>query len=403
MAFTRLTELFPKYYNKTATPAERAELLSLVKEASPQQLEDIIREQGQALGEMDFQLEPAKAEKILEAILTPQPAVEEMPGTGEVSRSFIPGRRWVPYAVAAAVIFLLGIGSYQLFLNKPAVQNPVAQQPTPVNDVEAPGQNRAKITLANGKVIYLDSMHNGTIAREGAVNVRKLADGQIVYDQTAAGAANAPMAYNTISNPVGSSVIDMTLTDGSRVWLNAASSLTYPVAFSGGERKVSITGEAYFEVAGNAAKPFRVTFNETTVEVLGTHFNINAYEDEPFSTTTLLEGAIKINKGDQQKVLTPGNQARINAQNITVITDADTAEAIAWKNNYFQFSSADIETVMRQTARWYNIEVNFRGAIPADRFSGKISRKVNLSEFLKVLKYSEVNCTLEGRKVTVTP
>jgi ferric-dicitrate binding protein FerR (iron transport regulator) len=139
------------------------------------------------------------------------------------------------------------------------------------------------------------------------------------------------------------------------------------------------------------------------VEVLGTHFNINAYADEPFSKTTLLQGAVRISKGNQQKILSPGNQAVTGAQNIQVLTQADTEEAIAWKNNYFQFSSADIETIMRQTARWYNIEVVYQGAVPTDRFSGKISRAVNLTQFLKVLQYSEVNFKLEGRKLTVLP
>jgi ferric-dicitrate binding protein FerR (iron transport regulator) len=409
MDTTRLQDLFTKYYNKTATADEKAELMLLIKQASPKELASMILEEGQGLEVTDFSIAAGKAAEILDAILAPQAPVVELAGREETILHTAPQQtssrrlRWTRYAAAASVILFLGFGTYYLLLKKSPRQAPVAQMAPTQNDVKAPAQNRAIITLANGKVIYLDSVKNGTIALEEGAEVVKLADGQIVYNHSGAAAANAPMAFNTISNPVGSNVIDMVLTDGSRVWLNAASSLTYPVAFAGGERNVSITGEAYFEVAENKARPFKVQFNETVVEVLGTHFNINAYADEPFSKTTLLQGAVRISKGNQQKILSPGNQAVTGAQNIQVLIQADTEEAIAWKNNYFQFSSADIETIMRQTARWYNIEVSYQGAVPTDRFSGKISRAVNLTQFLKVLQYSEVNFKLEGRKLTVLP
>ena len=405
MDSNRLQQLFTLFYNKTASGAERAELMELILQASPQQLERIIVDQGLGLQNNDFNIEPGKAEIILQSILSPQAVVVSMdkdqvsPAHGRANSHLI----WVKYVAAASVILLLASGSYFVFFKKPPEQQFTAQEVQPGNDVKAPDQNRAMITLANGKIIYLDSVKNGTIAREGEVAVLKLADGQIVYDNSGTGTESSLMAYNTISNPAGSSVIDIVLADGSRVWLNAASSLTYPVTFSAKERKVSITGEAFFEVAKNASKPFKVQFNETVVEVLGTHFNINAYADEPFSKTTLLEGAIKINNGQQQQILAPGNQAVIKNEYLNVLSNVDTSEAVAWKNKYFQFNSADIETIMRQTARWYNIQVSYKGAIPSDRFTGKISRNVNLSEFLKVLQYSEVNFKIVGEKIIVMP
>lgn len=404
MDLTRLQQLFTLFYSKAATDEERAELMMLVQQATPAELQSLLMEQDPGTIHGGFSLEPGKAEAILQTILSPQ--VGSVPvdkyGPATAYRKVARAVNWWRYAAAASVILFIVAAGY-IFSGNNAPEPVLAiQKIQPVNDVKAPDQNRAMITLANGKVIYLDSVNNGTIAREGDVEVLKQADGQIVYDNPGVMPVNSALAYNSLHNPSGSNVINMVLADGSKVWLNAASSLTYPVAFSTGERKVTITGEAYFEVAKNV-KPFRVQFNETVVEVLGTHFNINAYTDEPSSKTTLLEGAIKISNSTQQKILHPGSQAEIYKEQWKVNNDVDTAEAVAWKNKYFQFTSADIATIMRQTARWYNIQVSYQGAIPADRFSGKISRAVNLSEFLKVLQYSEVNFKIEGRKIIVLP
>ncbi len=212
-------------------------------------------------------------------------------------------------------------------------------------------------------------------------------DGELAYN--AATMYNAPISYNTISTPKGRQ-FTLQLPDGSKVWLNAASSLRYPVAFAGAERKVEITGEAYFEVAKNKKMPFKVSINnKTTVEVLGTHFNVNAYNDEETIKTTLLEGVVKVSHEKQTQLLQPGEQASVSqpsqkSQSITVQT-TDVDAAVAWKNGTFSFTNASLETVMRQLARWYDIEVEFVGAVPGGAFSGEIDRALSLDQVLKGL------------------
>ena len=209
--------------------------------------------------------------------------------------------------------------------------------------------------------------------------------------------------YNTISTPNGGDY-QLVLADGSKVWLNAASSLRFPANFVGRERKVELTGEAYFEVAKNPAMPFKVKLNGMEVEVLGTHFNINSYADESAIRTTLLEGSIKINRPHASSLLKPGQQAMMDKNGqISVINDADLDEAVAWKDGKFQFDRADIHNVMRQLARWYNIDVEYKGTV-ASHFGGTISRDVNLSKVLGMLHLTgEVKFQVQDKKVIVMP
>ncbi len=197
----------------------------------------------------------------------------------------------------------------------------------------------------------------------------------------------------------------MTLNDGSKVWLNAGSSITYPVAFVGDERKVTITGEAYFEVAKNAGMPFRVKINESTeIEVLGTHFNVNAYADEASINTTLVEGSVRVTANKKVQLLSPGQQAQVNANAINLIKDADVAQVLAWKDGLFSFKDADLPTVMRQLARWYDVEVQYEGAIPEKEFNGKIGKTLTLNQVLRVLTKTHVNYRIEnGNKITIIP
>ena len=197
----------------------------------------------------------------------------------------------------------------------------------------------------------------------------------------------------------------MVLADGSKVWLNAASSLRFPAAFTGKERKVELMGEGYFEVAKNASMPFKVEVNGMEVEVLGTHFNINSYNDEPAIRTTLLEGSVKINKNNTTSLLKPGQQAEVNsAGEVRIINDAGIDEAVAWKNGKFQFDRADIYAVMRQIARWYDVDIEYKGAAIRSHFGGTISRNVNLSQVLNMLHLTgEVKCEVNGKKIMVMP
>jgi ferric-dicitrate binding protein FerR (iron transport regulator) len=271
-----------------------------------------------------------------------------------------------------------------------------------MNDIKPPVANKAVITLADGTELLLDSAVNGQLAMQDNVKLVKLANGQIVYKTTGGGMASAPQ-YNTLFNPRGSRVIDMELADGSHVWLNAGSSIRYPVAFTGNERTISMTGEAYFEVAHNAAMPFRVISDKAEVTVLGTHFNVNAYSDEANTKVTLLEGSVKVNGSGAAKILRPGEQAQVTDK-IAVTADADLEEVMAWKTGKFIFGEkADIETIMRQVSRWYDVDIAYQGKI-ASHFGGTISRQVNISEVLKILEATgNVKCSVQGKKVIITP
>ena len=312
-------------------------------------------------------------------------------------------RRFSFRTVAASVLLIVSLGTYYLHRNKNN-QPPETNTAIVNHDIAPPASNRATITLANGQKLYLDSAANGTLATQGNINVKKLADGQIVYNGESS-LVSSELIYNTLTNPRGSKVIDITLNDGSKVWLNAGSSLTYPIAFAGNERKVIIAGEAYFEVAKNAGMPFRVKINESTeVVVLGTHFNINAYVDEESINTTLLEGSVRVTANKKVQLLSPGQQAQVNANAIKFIRDADVAQAVAWKDGLFSFTDADLPTVMRQLARWYDIEIKYEGAIPAKEFNGKIGKTLTLNQVLRILTKTGVNYRIEsGNKITIIP
>lgn len=311
------------------------------------------------------------------------------------------------YRTAAAAIFILmlGAGSYFLFFknNKHEITGANTQEVRLKNDL-LPGTNGAILTLANGKKIVLDSAGNGTLAVQGKTKVINK-DGQIVYDDE--NRATNALLYNTMTTPKGRQY-QLVLVDGSKVWLNAASSIHYPAAFSGKERKVEITGEAYFEVAHNAEKPFKVIVNGMEVQVLGTHFNINSYDDEATIQTTLLEGSVKITRNNNIRMLTHGQQAQINNspsgdEGIRVVKDVDLDVVMAWKNGYFSFEHTDLASVMRQIARWYDVDIMYEGKIPDRRFGGEISRNTNASQVLKILEESKVYFRIEGKKIIVEP
>lgn len=309
-------------------------------------------------------------------------------------------------AAAVAVGAVLTTVAYFWSQNKSTSTTTIPVAKTAVNDV-LPGGNKATLKLSDGKIIVLDNAQNGLLAQQGAVHIEKQ-EGALMYDKTSV--KEAP-AINTLATPAGGQ-FQLKLPDGTRVWLNASSSITYPTAFTGNERRVMISGEGYFEVAKDASKPFKVSIQKgndkqpTEVEVLGTHFNINAYDDEALVKTSLLEGKIKIvsdyYNGKQSAILKPGQQAQIEVEGkLKVKENASMEEVIAWKNGDFLFQSADIGTLMRQVARWYDIEVRYPNGMPKDKFSGKIGRNVNLSQLLEILKYSEVKFELKEKTLIV--
>ena len=303
-------------------------------------------------------------------------------------------KNWFRYAAAAIFVIAIGITAIVVSSDRQSQKSDLSKNATQVDAL--PGKNGAILTLANGEKLVLDSLGNGVVTTQGKTTVL-IRNGQLVYD---ASTKESEILYNTMTTPKGRQY-QLVLPDGSKVWLNAASSITYPVAFVGSDRSVTITGEAYFEVARNAAKPFHVNVNGMDVQVLGTHFNINSYEDEPAVATTLLEGSVKVNNAI---VLSPGQQSQLGKNGrLKVIDEVDTDEVISWKNGIFSYSNADISMVMRQVERWYDIDVVYEGKKTTDLFTGSFPRTASLQQVLKMLQLSRVRFKLEGKILTVLP
>jgi len=309
-------------------------------------------------------------------------------------------RRWGYWTAAAVAILLIGSGAYWISNRKN--EKPTIAAVSKV-DLSPPTAIRATITLANGQKVFLDSAGGGTLAVQGTVRVIKKANGQIVYNGSASPASGSHTVYNTLTNPRGSKAVSLTLSDGTSVWLNSESSLTYPAEFIGNERNVSITGEAYFEVTKKPAMPFTVTKGETTITVLGTHFDVNAYADEKNLKVTLLEGSVKVKQGNASGLLRPGQQAQVG-EDLKVVNNVDLDEVMAWKNDKFLFGEkTDITTIMRQLARWYDVDVEYQGTV-SQHFWGSISRNVNASRVFEMLETTGgAHFRIEGKKVTVMP
>ena len=305
--------------------------------------------------------------------------------------------RWQKLAVAAVLLLIAG----KVFLPASPTKKQRPDQPARYAHDQPPGRNNAVLTLADGSTITLDSAGNGGLAQQGNTKVIKL-NGQIAYKNTGSGDAG-DVLFNTISTAKGNQY-QLILSDGSKVWLNAGSSMRFPTAFKGNQRRVEITGEAYFEIAKNRAMPFKIQAGSGEIDVLGTHFNVNAYADEPTVKTTLLEGAVAVKKETALQVLEPGQQAAFGPQGaITLSKNVDVARETAWKDGFFWFDNTDIHTLMRQVSRWYDVDVTFKGNIEDDGFTGKIPRNVPLSKLLNVLEQYELHFAIEGKKIIVQP
>ena len=402
MTSERLAVLIEKYLNNTASPEEEQELTAWYQAANEQEVHWPVADEQEAAA--------LKARLLhnLQQAMHPAPATRSIP--------FYRKAKW---QAAAAILILVSVGAW-FWLNPSSHINPPVSKANNTHANILPGGDKAILTLADGSTIILDSAHNTTLAQQGNTQIIKRSNGQLAYDNTKDQNITGATLYNTVSTPRGGQY-EVVLPDGSHVWLNAASSLRFPTAFTGNDRRVELTGEAYFEVAKNPNKPFLVHFSTTvegregTVEVLGTHFNINAYNDEADVKTTLLEGSVKVEAGGQTSdfspqistILKPGQQASISHQsrksNQIPVQTVDTEEAIAWKNGKFQFSQADIKTVMRQIARWYDVEVLYEGPVSKEKFEGEIPRNSSLAEVFKILELSAVHFKTEGRKVIVMP
>jgi ferric-dicitrate binding protein FerR (iron transport regulator) len=304
--------------------------------------------------------------------------------------------------VAAAACLLIFISVVIYFTLRDTKNDTVTEAlPQQIKNEIAAGENKAILTLSDGSTVILDDTKNGQVAQQGGTQINKLTNGKLVYNRSNGEPAKA--TFNSLTTPRGGQ-FKLTLPDGSEAWLNAASSIKYPTAFTGSEREVDISGEVYFEIAHNASKPFKVSVNGIEVKVLGTHFNINAYNDEGSVKTTLLEGSVSLTKDGSVTTLTPGQQAQIrNGSSIKVIDNVDVNQVVAWKNGYFSFNRADVQTVMRQIARWYDVEVSYEKNIPERQFGGKIDRNSNITEVLKILEESKVHFRIDGKKIIVSP
>lgn len=302
-------------------------------------------------------------------------------------------------AAAASLLIFLSIGTY-LVLNRLRTNKQIVKN---IPKDRLPGKNKAVLTLANGLKINLDDATKGEVAKQSGITITKAANGQIIYTVADKLLANSKQpVYNTIETPRGGQ-IKVNLPDGTKVWLNAASVIKFPTSFSGNERNVTLDGEAYFEVAHNAKKPFNVFTSRAQVHVLGTHFNINAYQDEDTLKTTLLKGSVKLSYNNSSVLLKPSQQGKIyNGGAEARVCAVDTSLVMAWKNEMFEFDNTDLHSLMRQISRWYNIEVTYESGVPNDVYFGSISRNSNLSKVLKILELGGVHFKMDDKKLIVT-
>lgn len=373
------------YYTGSLTREQAEQLLQALNDAESTEL------LAGSLSDWEAVNAPATLDFIYQSILLNHIADEP---AKPVHRVHFLRRGWIRYAAALLLISFTAIYFYTTIdKEKPAVtQTPVTDRPI------VPGSNRALLTLADGSTIVLDSAANGRLANEGGADIMKREDGQLAYEHQLQNSKE--ILWNTMRTPRGGQY-QITLPDGTKVWLNAASSITFPVAFVDKERRVKITGEVYMEVAHNKLKPFFVDVDgKSSVEVLGTSFNINAYGDEGNISTTLIEGSIKMNN---RMVLKPGQQAVQPGDSATkIISNADIAQVLAWKNGIFNFNGTDFKVVVRQLERWYDIVIDLRGKYDDMIMDGKMDRGVQLPDIIRFFNSYGFETKLEGRTLIVT-
>jgi transmembrane sensor len=384
----RLHELFARHLHRQLNDVERTELMGLLLEPTLQnEVQQLVYAAWETSDEEE-ELPLEKRELLFNQLLNAKDGAKVVPIR---KKSLI---RWI---AAASILLLVMAGAYVAFFYKK--DKPDLARVQPAVDIAAPTTSKAHITLANGTTVLLDSLSS---LNEGGVAIVKDKSGNVVYKGSA-----AAQQYNTLVNPRGSQVVNLLLADGTRVWLNAASSLTYFTGNTGAVREVAITGEGYFEVAKNAARPFIVKKGTASVIVLGTHFNVNAYDDEENMKVTLMEGSVTVagENANRPIKLKPGEQVAVSktsllSQPMLVQTDS----VIAWKNGWFSFNDANVPALMRQLARWYDIEVEYEGNIPAQTFSGEINRSLTLNQVLKgVAKTGLRYKFLNDKKILILP
>ncbi|WP_316835406.1 FecR family protein [Pedobacter nutrimenti] len=381
----KASDFIKKFAANAYTDSEHQEFLLWLNVASSEEIENSMDLYAQCIAEDQSTELPSPA-----FVRT----LERRLDNAELIHKKLGKQKW-NWITAAAILIIIGMVAVFQYSGSNK-----ENQITFVKDL-APGGNKAILTLGDGSAIPLSGSGKGQLAQESGVVIEKTEDGQIIYKvkyQALEGNTTQKTVYNTIATPKGGQ-FQVSLPDGTRVWLNAASSLKYPVQFVARDRRVQLTGEAYFEVAKNKKKPFIVESKQQYVEVLGTHFNINSYEEEAVTKTTLFEGSVRVAglSPTDRKVTTlkPGQQSVLTNDHID-ITENNTDAALAWQKGLFSFTDADLKTIMTEFARWYNVEVVYVGKLPDQHFTGEISRKVSASAFLKILSNFHVKFNMNG-------
>lgn len=382
----RLQQLFDRYYAGQATPEEEEELMRHIRSGQHDEaIESAMKRNW---------LQPADAQPLFDASRS-RDMLGSILAAGRERRHWRAGI-WVRYAAVAAVLAVVA----GLWVTRKSTQEKSVATETIQNQDVAPGGNKALLTLADGKGIELDRIGSGLVARQGNTEITKQEDGLVVYNSRSASVASTGL--NKVTTPRGGQY-KVQLPDGSKVWLNASSSIRFPSVFPASERRVEITGEAYFEVTKDKARPFTVRFNGSEVQVLGTSFNVMAYADERVSKTTLVEGSVAICNEGERALLRPGQQAALMPGGRIETAFKPIDEAVAWKEGMFYFKNAGVKDVMRQLSRWYDVEVSYRGEVPVRQFTGRVSRNVNLSEIVGMLRYAGVKCSVETNTIVIEP
>lgn len=377
--------LYHRCIQGNGTAAEQAELLQYLQEPGHEDILSAVLRQGLREQKPLIDLPPEREALVWDAIMRSTRATQPAAPVYRIS--------WLRLATAVCITAVMGISGFLVYKNYVHHDQPVAVQ-MPL----APGGNKAVLTLGNGKVITLDSIADGQIAGENGVV--KQNNGKLAYltDPTEA------ITIHTLTIPRGGQY-QLQLSDGTQVWLNSASYIKYPTSFQGKERSVEISGEAYLSVAKNATQPFIVVSKGQRIQVLGTAFNLMAYPDEAATKTTLISGVIKVTQAGAAKILKPGEQATVanRAAGIT-ITTPELDDVLAWKEGKFRFYNTDIATIMRQVARWYDVEVIYQGQLPEEEFYGTIPKSENASQILDVLELThKVHFEIKGKKIIVIP
>jgi len=384
----RIAYLLQKCSNNDLTTTEEAELNAFFLDENNREVFNRGVEEIVAATSAHPEVDREEWEPLLLNVLQADKVFEK-----EITVTKVVYRNWWKYAVAAVLTGVLaGLAYWGIDYRK--------QTPMPLVSNIGPGTNKAVLQLANGRSIVLSDVDNGVVGQQGAVQVVKLDSGFVAYQGGKTNSSNA-VEFNTLITPRGGQFKIM-LPDGSLVWLNAASALKYPAVFNGDKRVVELTGEAYFEVAANAHQPFYVKSKGQEVMVLGTSFNINAYDDEPVTTTTLLSGKVKVSGAAFSGVMQPGEQIQHKGNdNWQLIKDVDSDNVMAWKKGLFSFDRADVTTVMRQLARWYDVTVIFETKNRQQQFIGEIPRNVSLEKALEILKFSDIHYVITGRTIKI--